>query len=1254
MDLIGVGRCPARKEQPSIYCQSRPTHPEAINTSTTCIIGAPSVVLIMYEFTCNISHLLCCTPFWRSHDDRDGRSSLSTLQVPASALSVPLPYNTVPHGSMSETHSDDAAALHHIFSSSSSIRGYHTAAKTPGYKRTSRPSLDLDFKFGEPSTPRPTSRVEQLGQHIKQKLSGGHLSRTSSKKSIQKSLREASDLGGIAEASPPDKLDTDNAPASHSTAGLSCLLASRNASQGGYDSDAKSLESPVLASSAGTITIRSGLVQQTLEKLESQRSSFRSLTSPPSRLKNGLGHGRSNALKDLPPSPSVPLRRMSLVDALQLRDDETPKEALRRVSSGFEEGSIEVSTSPELRTARLPSIMEAKPDLHLLPPKRSSSLPRSIEMRKKRNSSPQTSIARNQRDTTSESGKRTSFISEFYPRYLEYAEHRDSSDTADVAITVSQTEEELEEREERRVSVAVSPMQPEPTMPPSRSNTMASSLYRDSDSIHLFNMRISQRLASRTQLPIRSPTMSPSGSRRSFSVDDTRAVSGHRRVSNEHNRQPSDPGTRLLFEDFSKARDQSQSWKTVTSAHSGSSRRDMHQAMQDNGSSCYLSNTAPATDSYCSTARVSRRQSQLNPHSLAVGGRSVSGDYTALRQRDHGVDSDSAPSNATQRRNRASSENDPPAASTAFNSQLGTRGTIQRAREREISPTPLPKRLRESRSRAEQMSEISIGKAIDRRNENLTEISLNDLKVLHKNANTAAKAGRPEMLRLTDGADSIAQSTPGSVGERTPKVVDDTHCDRSGRNSKQRRSTRSRSTENTADIWARAFQQAADLPPNHDKFLTVPRFDRDGRKRRLTLSTDNVPAVVPRIGSGSSFGTRRSRSVDDAINATSLKKHAVSSTGSPGPALRMSDDTALPVVDFALGHGQPHNESKRRVGESRQGASSRKGNASTTPLKSFFDAWSKFPSHTRAERNGAAGEADDMIARDFLTSASGILSVHQAEENKPPLNHKWSSILPSSLQKTLNKNKSKSMPLRDQAMLSPAARARQSRKGLLGKWKRMYRSSSTDFRKYALYHGHRSSVSLGDALEYPELECLGGHDHDLLTETCLRRLQESLEAQLSKDTVNSQRKVVNRMSCPESTQSGPARLPRTQAIDWGRYYADCVGSLSALTSDANTPNAETNEPEASRTKSPIGSPELRDSTLDFQKSLGREQEKVKERLMAKLEDFGHDGHVSQAQQDRQEMEDELIRFSSMTKSTVDTIGASSIKTKDLKIPGSFG
>ncbi|KPI35853.1 uncharacterized protein AB675_11116 [Cyphellophora attinorum] len=1149
---------------------------------------------------------------------------------------------------MSETHSDDAAALHHIFSSSSSIRGYHTAAATPGYKRTSRPSLDLDFKFGEPSTPRPTSRVEQLGQHIKQKLSGGHLSRTSSKKSIQKSLRETSDLGGIAEASPPDVQGTGTAPASHSTARLSCLLASRNASQGGYDSDAKSLDSPVLASSAGTITLKSGLVQQTLEKLESQRSSIRSLTSPPSKLNRVSGHGRSNALKGLPPIPSVPLRRMSFVDALQMRNDETPKEVLRRVSSGVDEGSIEISTSPGVRPGRLPSIMEAKSDWHLLPPKRSSSLPRSIEIRKKHDSSPETTIARDKRDTTSESGKRISLISELYPQYLEYAEHRNSSDTADVVVPVPRPTKELDYS---NTNGAAPPVQLDATMAPSRSNTMASSLYRDSDSVHLFNMRISQRLASQIQLPVRSPTISPSESRRSFSVDDSRMVSGHRRISNEHNRQPSDPATRLLFENFSKARDQSQSWKTVTSAHSGSSRRDVHQALQDNASSCYLSNTAPPTDSHCSTARVSRRQSLLNPHSLAVGGRSVSGDYSDIQRHNRGVNPDSGPSSATQRRNRRSSENNPPAASTAFNSQRLADGPVQRAREREISPTPLPKHLRESRSRAEQMSEISIGKAMDRRNENLTEISLTDLKDLHKTVSSATKAGRYDVLRLTDGADSIAQSAPGSIGQRTPKMVGDAHCDRSRRNSKQRRPTQSQSTENAADNWARAFRQARELPPNHDKFLTVPRFDRDGRKRRLTLSTDNVPPVVPRIDSGSSWDTRRSRSVDDALNATALKKHAISSSGSPGPALRASDDTALPRGRL---HGQTPKERMPGLGDARQGTSSRKGHTSTTPLKSFFDAWSKFPSHTRAERNGAAGEADDIIARDFLTSAGGALPPKQSDENKPPLNHKWSTILPSSLQKTLNKNKSKSMPLRDRAMLSPAARARQNRKGLLGRWKRMYRSSSTDFRKYALFHGHRSSVSLGDALEYPELECLGGHNHDLLTETCLRRLQESLDAQLSQETETSQRKITKRMSCPESTQSGPARLPRTQAIDWGRYYADCVGSLSALTSEANTPNAETNEPEGSRMRSPVGSPELRDSTLDFQKSLGKEQERVKERLMKKLEDFGPDGHVSHEHQDGQEMDDELKRFSSMTKSTVDTLGASSIKTKDLKIPGSFG
>ena len=841
----------------------------------------------MYDFVRNISHLLCCTPFKRQHDDNDHngrRSSLTTFQIPASALSLPLPYNTVPHSS-SEIHSiDDARALHHIFSSSSSIRGYHTAATTPGYQPTSRPSLDLDFKFGEHSTSRPTSRIEKLGGHIRQKLSGSHLSKSSSRKSIQKSSQDQAELQGIAEASPEQ--EPDIVAASHSTAGLSGLLASANASQGGYDSDAKSLGSPVLGSNAGTITISSGFVKQALEKFETRRSSHISIKNPASRLNTAFDkpeydHTQSSQL-------ATSTSRMSFAESLKIGTNESPKQLLRRVSTGIADGTIQSPSSSDLRTGRLPSITEVKSDWKLIPPKRSSSLPRACERQMLR--VPLREIRSEpvpEESERHEHVKRTSLISELDPRVLDFVTHRESTDSAKPRNT--QSEHVAATGASHRLAI-LTPVTSEQGMARlgSGSGSLAS-MSVDNESFHLFNMRISQRLASRTHLPTRSATMSANASRRSFSVDETQMPQYSRRVSAEHNRQPSDPGTRRLFEDLQNGRDHSQSWKTVTSAHSGSACHNLRPVGMGNASSWHLATPGTATNSYCSTARVTRRKSQANPHSLAVAGRSLSGGLV------------SPPSHHSKLAQRPSDDlshlekslNTVHAAETSrngFDDDNELRVPRQRWRDSQTSPTPISRHQRRSIRCTEDMSEISVAMALDRRNEKLTEIGLEEMSKPVK----MFPVGLP-----MDGAKS-----PGQSGESSEARPD--HQDISNRRTKSLSRHPSPMRECATNVWTRAFQQAQDMPQGQDKFLTVPRFDRDGRRKNLTSSLDAGSSQLPHDGSAASLDTKRSRSVDTGFRTSrfnindhqhmcSMAKDPLSKAGF-GPTA----DTALPPADFAI------------------------------------------------------------------------------------------------------------------------------------------------------------------------------------------------------------------------------------------------------------------------------------------------------------------------------------------------------------------
>jgi hypothetical protein len=299
--------------------------------------------------------LFCCVPLRRKVEEANAPSHLAEIQLPPSTLSVPLPYHTVPHGS-SESQSGDAQALHHIFSSSSSIRGYHTAATTPGYHPTSRPSLDYDFRFGEiSSSAKVGGRVEQLAHHIKQKVSESRLSRASSKLSKSLSIAEAGPFN-TGQISHNEELGI-----SLSTAGLSGLLASNNGSRKDYDSDAKSLSSLVLRDDAGTLTVDSQFVKNTIKKLNSPITPEPSLGATPKGIDDLLPSTPSHTKTLSSPLP-VAAKKISFIDALQLGADESPKDVLYRLSAGIADGTIRVPDTPELKAARLPTIKEVNSD----------------------------------------------------------------------------------------------------------------------------------------------------------------------------------------------------------------------------------------------------------------------------------------------------------------------------------------------------------------------------------------------------------------------------------------------------------------------------------------------------------------------------------------------------------------------------------------------------------------------------------------------------------------------------------------------------------------------------------------------------------------------------------------------------------------------------------------------------------------------------------------------------------------------------
>ncbi|KAK6428440.1 hypothetical protein LTR95_015414 [Oleoguttula sp. CCFEE 5521] len=137
--------------------------------------------------------------------------------------------------------------------------------------------------------------------------------------------------------------------------------------------------------------------------------------------------------------------------------------------------------------------------------------------------------------------------------------------------------------------------------------------------------------------------------------------------------------------------------------------------------------------------------------------------------------------------------------------------------------------------------------------------------------------------------------------------------------------------------------------------------------------------------------------------------------------------------------------------------------STVSKIGSSLASWSRFPSHSRLERVGSAGPADNVIARDFAFDSDGIKSVGTATRAGPT-------------KRTLT----------GLSTASSKSRLPKSRSATFGGIKRYYSSlfSRTDFQG----KGRRTSVALGGSLENPELEVLppvmphGTHSAPVLAE----------------------------------------------------------------------------------------------------------------------------------------------------------------------------
>ena len=245
-------------------------------------------------------------------------------------------------------------------------------------------------------------------------------------------------------------------------------------------------------------------------------------------------------------------------------------------------------------------------------------------------------------------------------------------------------------------------------------------------------------------------------------------------------------------------------------------------------------------------------------------------------------------------------------------------------------------------------------------------------------------------------------------------------------------------------------------------------------------------------------------------------------------------------------------------------------------------SWSRYPSHSRPERSSSpAGVQDQVFARDFAD-----MTPRSSQDPSP--NRQDSKLDPQKRKKSMNFGKH-----------------------MLSQLSRLYKSQSQVLQRRLANEarGHRSSISEGGMLEYPELELLGRvfpplPSPDIATKIAMEERDQSESKQ--------------------AIQGGE------DAKEWSKLYEDCV----VPPPPSEMGNSPVRSPVGSVVASPMVSPmrsseeigprdvyarggdgdgtrdsrrpgsrssELRASTLDFKKSLELHEGLARERMLGVME-----------------------------------------------------
>ncbi len=1161
-----------------------------------------------------LSPFRCC--FGAHSREENATSDLQTLP---SALH--LPASQIPHAAgQSRSNRTDTEALRELFRSSSSIRGYRTASVPSGSHVQREASFDNDFKFGSQEQPRKQpSRLEQLGNHIKQKLSGSGLRNSGSRSQL-----ESEEFGN-------NELHVDKnhlgviypeISLSQRSTGLVDLLQSRTASEGGYDSDAKSIQTAMLKSREGTMRLSPTRAQTLL----SPTSALRHVTtdgSPPSPERRQSDHETVFPQMELD-TLTRQQSRSSLTRVLVKAKDKSPTEVLERLNARVEDGTIKL---PNLSKAtRLPAsagfeTTEQDPFVAASPLVGDS--PTSLQdteftdMLKKLGNT--VSGANRESFITNGTDPRASLISNLDPGLLDFISRYGESPPADIALGPSE-ENLIKDKIRAGLGVNEDPRASRPSLPAGENTSkrdLTSLAESERSSVHLYNMRISQRLGS--------PSFVAASTRPNTSHTTT-STSGNMasQIKAEHNRRPSDPSTRRLFEGDGNVSRPLSAWRDNTSPVGSASDFKLRP----------FPDAADASSFYWSDGEIeSNGSSRLlavkrNPNSIAVGGRSESislpigssagslsvaqeGAWVNRRPSHHKrrLEPDSLSDCSDKRTRSVSMPDETPHPPRLPLSVAGRRAQHPTEANETMSITSLGQ-LRDARR--EQMTEISAQAIHDSKNEQMTEVSAQAIRDARSERmsevgpldKTHETADQPELTSFWSTAGPSTLGPQLSVAAR--RSVSETHDA-----TESTLSAQPMFRESATNVWQRSFKQVLGDPQNDSLggFLTTPRYDRDGRRRstRSSISALQIPREH-----------RRSEADIDPLE-TALQPEPPQLKDKSLLEVCMRKPEPLPTVNprRSIGFINARKEGINTLGPAKTsrkkslldigrrfsviGGSGevQRASGASTPFKDRFGLWARFPSHTRDERSGPAGAEDGVAVRDF--------AVECQDENTPACSAghtrsntaldiytpgSWNMLSFGKRSRVGRRMTKSASPLHAvRATKSLGMRPKKSRMKIAARWKKLYRTSSMEFQAYTHNYGHRSSISMGGSVEYPELEAVGGSagwrsDFDGTTEIDHQHRREA---------------------------AAPAQNPLDQPLDqpldtapWTQTYRDCVGSLSALKSDPELRKLSLDEePGPSHhqgvTFGGMSSADLRDSTVDFVTQLGKENEVVRESLLRKVE-----------------------------------------------------